>query len=311
MSAQEQYRAFIRNCPYFSAYRDRIVNELIGLSSSFPLQPKLMDIAEGSRAIRLCTLDGTLPITISAQSYYIPIKVIFTERYPMSAPQILVCPAPNMNIKVSQYVNERGEITHAGLTGWTNKSSLRQILQELQGIFAQQCPVYINANYQIKTQTVEDVNARILAIYERMKQAVVEECKGWEATKQRLREHSNILQAQLQQSLDYQYRARAKADQLNAGSKALEEKLVQAAYQPSLNSSQEDLQPRNPLHQALLTLVASERAVTDTIFLLEQMLSRWQGSPEAVLKELKLLYAQQFLLQKKQEKAANEILCRR
>lgn len=311
MSAQEKVRAFIRNCPYFSDYRDRIVNEVIGLSSSFPLQPKLIDLAEGNRAFRLCVLEGVLPITISAQTYSIPIKITFTERYPMSAPQICVCPAPNMNIKVSQYVNERGEITHGGLTGWTNKSSLRQILQELQVVFAQQCPVYINAHYQLQAQAVEEANARILAIYERMKQAVVDECKAWEGVKQHLQQHSNVLQAQLQQTLAYQQRAREKTAQLNASSRALEEKLVQAAYQPNLSSSEEDLQPRNPLHQALLTLVASERAVMDTIFLLEQMLSKRQVSAETALKELKSLYARQFLLQKKQEKAAIEILCRR
>jgi hypothetical protein len=216
-----------------------------------------------------------------------------------------------MNIKVSQYVNERGEITHGGLTGWTNKSSLRQILQELQVVFAQQCPVYINAHYQLQAQAVEEVNARILALYERMKQAVVDECKAWEGVKQRLQQHSNVLQAQLQHTLAYKQRAREKTAQLNASSKALEEKLVQAAYQPNLSSSEEDLQPRNPLHQAMLTLVASERAVMDTIFLLEQMLSKRQVSAETALKELKPLYARQFLLQKKQEKAAIEILCRR
>ena len=311
MSAHEQFRAFIRYCPYLSEHRDRIVNELIGLSSSFPLKPKLIDIPEGSRAFRLCSLDGVLPITIFAKTYSIPLQVIFTERYPMSPPQIRVCPAPNMNIKVSQYVNDRGEITYAGLTGWTNKSSLRQILQELQALFAQQCPVYINANYDLHAKAVAEANAKILTVYERMRQAVVEECKGWEATKQRLLEHSNRLQAHLQQTLANQQRAREKTALLNAGSKLLEEKLVQAAYQPNLSSSQEDLQPQNPLHQALLTLVASERAVMDTIFLLEQMLNKRQVSAETALKELKPLYARQFLLQKKQDKAAVEILRRR
>lgn len=311
MSAQDQVRAFIRRCPYLSEHRDRIVNDLVGLASSFPLRPKLIDQAEAERAVQLCALEGTLPISMNAQTYSIPMMILFTERYPMSAPQLCVCPAPNMYIKASQYVSQRGEIMHSGLSGWTNKSSLRQILQDLQVVFAQQCPVYINAHFQIQSQAVEDVNARILAIYERMRTAVMEECKGWEATKQHLINHSNILQAQLQQTAVYQQHARTKTAQLTSYSQVLEQTLVQAAYQPSLTSSEEDLRPENPLQQALLTLIAAEQAVVDTTSLLERLVDRKQIGTEIAFKELKALYTQQFLLQRKQEKAACELLSRR
>ena len=308
MSAQEQYRAFIRRCPYVSDHRNRIVNDLVGISSSFPLRAKLIDQAEGDRVVQLCALEGTLPISMEAQNYSIPIMILFTEKYPLSAPQLCVCPTKVMSIKANQLVSQTGEILHSELSSWNSKSSLRQILEKLQVAFAEQCPVYISTHYHMQSQAVEEANARILAVYERMRTTVVEECKAWEATKQHLIGHSNVLQAQLQQTAVYQQRAREKAVQLARSSQVLEQTLVQVAYQPRLSSSEQDLQPANPLQQALLALVAAEQAVVDTTSLLEGLLNRRQIGAETAFKELKTLYTQQFLLQRKQEKAACELL---
>ena len=311
MSAQEQMRAYIRRCPYLSEHRDRVVNDLLGLSASYRWEPKLLDIAEGSRAIQICGLEGNLPVTIASQGYSIPMLVVFPERYPMTAPQLYVRPTPNMNIKASAYVNQQGSITHQGLTNWTHKSSLRQILQELQGVFAQQCPVYINAHYQIHAQAVETTNARILDLADRMRTATLEECKGWEATKQRLEEHTYQLQQYLQHAGSTHQLARDKLARLTASSKELEQKLIQAAYSPSTAASLQDLRPEDPTQQSLLSLVAAEQGVTDGISLLERLLDKRQVTAESALRELKSLYVQLFMLQRKQEKAAQTILLRR
>jgi len=308
MSAQEQYRAFICRCPYVSDHRNRIVNDLVGIASSFPLRPKVIKQAEGDRAFELCALEGMLPISMATQNYNIPIRILFTEKYPLSAPQLCVCPTEDMTIKATQCVSQTGAIMNLELSNWNNKSSLRKILEILQVAFAEQCPVYINLIGKGHSQAVKDANARILAVYERMRTAVVEECKAWEATKQHLIGHSNVLQAQLQQTAVYQQRAREKAAQLARSSQVLEQTLVQVAYQPRLSSSEQDLQPANPLQQALLALVAAEQAVVDTTSLLEGLLNRRQIGAETAFKELKTLYTQQFLLQRKQEKAACELL---
>ena len=311
---QEQMRVLIRRCPYDSIHRDRIVNDLLGLSTSYHFIVKLVDQVDGVRVGLLCSLEGNLPVTIVSQVYHIPMSIVFPEKYPAIAPMLYVCPTPNMNIRPSQYVNARGQISHQSLSTWTMKSSLRLVLTELSTVFGQQCPVYINANYQIQTTAIDTANRRILDMHERMKNEVAEECKWLESTKYRLLDHQSQLESDLKTAVRLSQASKDKRTLLDAQCKLLEEKLLSRAYRPPPEEavpSELTLEPKDPLQTQMLHLISEELAVSDTIFFLEEMMNKRHTASEGCLKELKSMYMKQFLVWKKEEKLERVIGTRR
>ena len=69
----------------------------------------------------ITSLVGTIPITYRNATYNIPIAVRVLPQYPQRAPDIFVTPTPNMVVKPSQHVDERGRVYHPNLAYWASR----------------------------------------------------------------------------------------------------------------------------------------------------------------------------------------------
>ena len=97
---------------------------------------------DGSRR-ELINLQGTIPVNFKGNIYHIPICIWIMDTHPNNAPMCYVTPTPDMNIKVSNYVDHNGKIYLPYLHEWIPyKSDLGSLIQIMIITFGDHPPVY-------------------------------------------------------------------------------------------------------------------------------------------------------------------------
>ncbi|XP_075160459.1 tumor susceptibility gene 101 [Haematobia irritans] len=98
----------------------------------------------------LFNLQGTIPVVYKNNTYYIPICIWLMDTHPMNAPMCFVKPTPNMQIKVSMYVDHNGRIYLPYLHEWQpNSSDLLSLIQVMIVTFGEHPPVYSKPKEQV------------------------------------------------------------------------------------------------------------------------------------------------------------------
>ncbi|KAL7302368.1 hypothetical protein TKK_0005028 [Trichogramma kaykai] len=97
---------------------------------------------DGTRK-ELINLQGTIPVPFKGNTYHIPICIWLMDTHPNNAPMCYVTPTPEMNIKVSNYVDHNGKIYLPYLHEWIpHKSDLCSLIQVMIVVFGEHPPVY-------------------------------------------------------------------------------------------------------------------------------------------------------------------------
>ncbi|KAI5289135.1 hypothetical protein KEM54_004334 [Ascosphaera aggregata] len=102
----------------------------------------------GSFALLLC-LSGTLPVSFRGAIYHFPITLWFPLNYPREAPITYVTPPSRPQsdaavmtvIRPGQHVSVEGRVYHPLLAGWSEGSSIAELLVKLRDVFAKEPPV--------------------------------------------------------------------------------------------------------------------------------------------------------------------------
>jgi len=91
----------------------------------------------------LLNIYGTIPVPYKGQNYNIPVSLWLLDTHPFNAPICYVKPTPDMQIKVSKYVDQSGKIYLPYLHDWSHPNSeLLGLVQICIAIFSEQPPVY-------------------------------------------------------------------------------------------------------------------------------------------------------------------------
>ncbi|XP_054274933.1 tumor susceptibility gene 101 protein-like isoform X1 [Macrosteles quadrilineatus] len=100
-------------------------------------------VMANGRSKQLVCLNGTIPVTIVGNTYNIPVCIWLMDTHPNHAPVCFVKPTPDMQIKVSMFVDHNGKIYLPYLHDWTpNQSDLLGLIQVMICTFGEQPPVY-------------------------------------------------------------------------------------------------------------------------------------------------------------------------
>lgn len=96
----------------------------------------------GEKKELLC-MDGTIPVPYKGTTYNIPVCIWLLETHPYNAPMCYVKPTNDMQIKVSQHVDQTGKIYLPYLHDWKhNTSDLVGLIQVMIVVFGDHPPVY-------------------------------------------------------------------------------------------------------------------------------------------------------------------------
>lgn len=91
----------------------------------------------------LFNINGTIPVVYKQNTYHIPICIWLMDTHPHNAPLTYVKPTPDMQIKVSMYVDHNGKIYLPYLHDWHSSSSdLLGLIQVMIVTFGEFPPVY-------------------------------------------------------------------------------------------------------------------------------------------------------------------------
>ena len=101
----------------------------------------------------LINIVGTIPVPYKGQNYNIPISIWILDTHPYHAPLCFVKPTSDMQIKVSQHVDNNGQIYLPYLHEWSHpQSDLTSLIQLLILTFSDQPPVYSKPKDQQQQQ---------------------------------------------------------------------------------------------------------------------------------------------------------------
>lgn len=88
-------------------------------------------------------LQGVIPVTYNGNVYNIPVCIWLMDTHPVNAPMCFVKPTPDMQIKISMYVDHNGKIYLPYLHDWVpNKSDLLGLIQVMICTFGEHPPVF-------------------------------------------------------------------------------------------------------------------------------------------------------------------------
>lgn len=88
-------------------------------------------------------LQGVIPVTYNGNVYNIPVCIWLMDTHPVNAPMCFVKPTPDMQIKISMYVDHNGKIYLPYLHEWVpNKSDLLGLIQVMICTFGEHPPVF-------------------------------------------------------------------------------------------------------------------------------------------------------------------------
>ena len=119
-------------------------SELILLSGLIPKPDKFIFNDGANRD--MINIFGTIPVPYKGQNYNIPVSLWLLETHPYHAPICYVKPTSDMQIKVSQHVDQSGKIYLPYLHEWNHsKSDILGLIQILIVTFSEQPPVYSRA----------------------------------------------------------------------------------------------------------------------------------------------------------------------
>lgn len=91
----------------------------------------------------LVCLDGTIPVNFRNATYNIPIGIFVSDNHPFEAPICYVRPTRDMTVKTSRHVDGSGRVYLPYLSEWNkDKSDILGVIQVMQIVFGQMCPVY-------------------------------------------------------------------------------------------------------------------------------------------------------------------------
>ncbi|KAJ9597546.1 hypothetical protein L9F63_011604 [Diploptera punctata] len=100
----------------------------------------------------LFTLEGTIPVSYKGTMYNIPVCIWVMDTHPNNAPMCYVRPTPDMQIKVSEFVDHYGKIYLPYLHDWVpNSSDLLGLIQVMIVTFGDQPPVYAKQRAEVTT----------------------------------------------------------------------------------------------------------------------------------------------------------------
>lgn len=141
---------------YLTKYQNPEVTRrdiLNALSQYHGLCCKLETFAFSSGVQReLICLDGTIPVSYFGNTYNIPVCIWLMDTHPNNAPICFVKPTPEMNIKVSCFVDKSGKIYLPYLHDWLPTSSdLLGLIQVMIVTFGEQPPVYTKSRAESST----------------------------------------------------------------------------------------------------------------------------------------------------------------
>ncbi|KAF6200495.1 hypothetical protein GE061_004938, partial [Apolygus lucorum] len=102
----------------------------------------------------LLKLEGTIPINYKGSSYNIPICVWLMDTHPNTPPMCFVQPTPDMQIKVSMYVDHNGKIYLPFLHDWNpTTSDILGLIQVMVCAFGEYPPVFSKRRVEQAHQT--------------------------------------------------------------------------------------------------------------------------------------------------------------
>eukprot|EP00117_Sycon_ciliatum_P050309 scpid88315/ scgid1673/ Ubiquitin-conjugating enzyme E2 variant 3; EV and lactate/malate dehydrogenase domain-containing protein len=88
-------------------------------------------------------LEGCLPITYKGNVYNIPLMVTFDHKHPEMPPYCTVRTPGNICVRPTRHVDASGTVVAPYLRRWTeSESSVCGLLEHLQAVFGESCPVY-------------------------------------------------------------------------------------------------------------------------------------------------------------------------
>ena len=107
------------------------------------LQPKLdWFVFNDGRRRNLLSLEGTIPVPYKGSSYNIPVAIWVLDTHPLHAPICYVKPTPDMQIKVSQNVDQNGKVYLPYLHEWSGSSDILSLVQMCIITFSEEPPVF-------------------------------------------------------------------------------------------------------------------------------------------------------------------------
>lgn len=123
------------------------VNHYHGLNSKL----ETFVFSNGSK-MDLFNLQGTIPVSYKGNVYHIPVCIWLMDTHPNNAPMCYVKPTPDMQIKVSEFVDHYGKIYLPYLHDWVpNSSDLLGLIQVMIVTFGDQPPVYAKQRSDVTT----------------------------------------------------------------------------------------------------------------------------------------------------------------
>ena len=126
-------------------FKDQTKRDILGALHHYPgLKPRLekYTFPDGRQRDLIC-LEGTIPVPYRGSMYNIPVGIWLLETHPDHAPMCYVRPTADMQIKVSQHVDNNGKIYHPYLHDWERSNSdILSLIQMCIITFGEQPPVF-------------------------------------------------------------------------------------------------------------------------------------------------------------------------
>ena len=131
-------------------FKDQTKRDILGALHHYPgLKPRLekYTFPDGRQRDLIC-LEGTIPVPYRGSMYNIPVGIWLLETHPDHAPMCYVRPTADMQIKVSQHVDNNGKIYHPYLHDWNRSSDILSLIQMCIITFREQPPVFVRSPAQ-------------------------------------------------------------------------------------------------------------------------------------------------------------------
>ena len=133
-------------------YLDAAKNDVIQVLRMYRgLSPDLGNfVFDNGDERRLANVSGTIPVVYKANSYNIPVCIWLRVDHPNSSPLAYVTPTKDMQIKVSQNVDQTGRLFLPYLQEWKYPdSSLTGLVQFCRITFGETPPVFAKSSTSI------------------------------------------------------------------------------------------------------------------------------------------------------------------
>jgi len=312
--------------------QQRVRSDVLGLLRVIPsLVPAAGTLSNSPQPVM--NLTGTIPVTFNTATYNIPVTIWITDQFPYRPPLCIVTPTSGMIIKAKhQHVDSAGMVYLPYITAWNPNCSLLGLVTEMGKVFSQDPPVRATPKQPVAqpppvvsqqppsfSQPIGGGGMPVIAHPPNNKQfenpSDVVLRNATMKIQERFHSFNKQIEKDIETSLAKTSVAESKVQQIDQEIKLIEDqKNAFDASIPQISDRIEEANqwleqndkegkididaitdPKEPTRLQLLTLVAQEYSIEDTMYQLEKALSKNVITSDVFLKTYRNLAQEQFL----------------